>query len=145
MKKRNPMPDKISDKLSSERPTRKRLGTRGEQLVAQHLTRQGWRILTTNFRCVRGEIDVIAEETTDAGKVLVFIEVKTRHGQMYGTPSEAVDARKQQKLFAVAQAYLGTLQAGGEEPACRFDVAEVRVDGSDYSVIELRRAFFIGE
>ena len=131
--------------MREENPSRKQLGTRGEQLVAQYLAGQGWRVLTTNFRCAQGEMDVIAEETTDTGKVLVFIEVKTRHGQTYGAPSEAINARKQQKLYAVAQAYLGTLQAGGEEPACRFDVAEVRIDGSDYSQIELRRAFFIGE
>lgn len=125
------------------RVSRKRLGALGEQLVTLHLTHLGWEILQRNFRSAQGEIDIIAQETTKAGSILVFVEVKTRHGQRCGTPSESVDLRKQQKLIATAQAYLGTRQAGGEEPACRFDVAEVRIDDNDFSSIVLRRALFM--
>ncbi len=125
--------------------TRKKLGTRGEQLVALHLERLGWHILKLNFRCAQGEIDVIASEPSEAGDVLVFLEVKTRHGLGHGTPSEAVDARKRQRLVNAAQAYLGKLAAGGEEPACRFDVAEVFVDSRDLARVDLRRASFMEE
>ena len=124
---------------------RKQLGTRGEQLVARHLERLGWRVLQTNFRCAQGEIDVVAEEPTEDGKTLVFIEVKTRHGKAHGAPIEAVDPRKQRRLWNVAQAYLGTMDAGGEEPACRFDVAEVVIDASELASIALRRACLVEE
>ena len=127
---------------------RKQLGTRGEQLVARHLERLGWRVLQTNFRCWQGEIDVVAEEPGKDGrddKTLVFIEVKTRHGKAYGAPIEAVDPRKQRRLWNVAQAYLGTLDAGGEEPACRFDIAEVFIDVNDLASIALRRACLVEE
>jgi len=128
--------------MSEAGDSSKQIGALGEQLVALHLIRLGWEILHRNFRCARGEIDIVAQEPTIAGKVLVFVEVKTRHGQKCGTPSEAVDLRKQQKLIATAQAYLGTLQAGGAEPACRFDIAEVHMDNNDLSSIVLRRALF---
>ena len=121
---------------------RKQLGRRGEQLVAQHLERLGWRVLQTNFRCPQGEIDIIAEETQGSDKTLVFLEVKTRSGKAHGTPVEAVDARKQRRLWNVAQAYLGAIAAGGDEPSCRFDIAEVFIDINDLASIILRRAYF---
>lgn len=124
---------------------RKQLGMRGEQLVARHLERLGWRVLQTNFRCPQGEIDVIAEEPGADGKTLVFIEVKTRHGKAHGTPIEAVDTRKQRRMWNVAQAYLGTMDAGGEEPACRFDIAEVAIDANELASIALRRACLVEE
>ncbi len=120
---------------------RKQLGTRGEQLVAKHLERLGWRVLQTNFRCAQGEIDVIAEEHTSEGKTLVFIEVKTRHGTAYGSPVEAVDLRKQRRLLNVAQAYIGRLDAGGEEPCYRFEIAEVFINVNDLASIALRPAY----
>ena len=135
----------LSDKSSPDgsEDGRKRLGTRGEQIAAVHLERLGWRIRMLNFRCPQGEIDVIAEEPNEAGNVLVFVEVKTRHGVNHGTPSEAVNARKQQKLIGAAQAYLGSLNAGGAEPPCRFDIAEVYIDSRDLARVELRRASFM--
>ena len=143
-RKQRKQSSKRSEELK-EGSSRKQRGARGEQLAALHLTHLGWEILQRNFRSAQGEIDIIAHETTATGKVLVFVEVKTRYGQTCGTPSEAVDLRKQHKLLAVAQSYLGALQAGGVEPACRFDVAEVRVDANDFSSIVLRRAFFMEE
>ncbi len=137
-----PSPDAANDKPLD---TRRKLGTRGEQIVALHLERLGWRVLKLNFRCAQGEIDVIASEPTEAGDVLVFVEVKTRHGMGHGTPSEAVDARKRQRLVNAAQAYLGTLGAGGEEPPCRFDVAEVFVGSRDLARVHVRRASFMEE
>ena len=124
---------------------RKQLGARGEQLVAKHLERLGWRVLQINFRCPQGEIDLIAEEPQADGKTLVFVEVKTRQGKSHGAPIESVDARKRRRLYSVAQVYLGILAVGGEEPSCRFDVAEVFIDASDMASITLRRASFLEE
>ena len=110
------------------RKSRKRLGADGEAVAKSHLERLGWTILTTNFRSAQGEIDLIAEEATSEGPVLIFAEVKTRQGTTHGTPIEAVDERKQRKVFATAQAYLSQRGAEGEEPACRFDIIEVFAD-----------------
>jgi putative endonuclease len=128
--------------MSSSPKHRKRLGAQGETIVRQHLERLGWRILAVNFRGARGEIDLVAEEGEGLGRTLVFLEVKTRRGARHGTPAEAVDTVKRRRLMAVANEFLEQYGAGGEEPACRFDVAEVRIDSRGLSQIELHRAVF---
>ncbi len=121
----------------------KKLGTQGETVVRAHLELLGWRIVAMNFRCAAGEMDIIAEEPALPEPTLVFLEVKTRRGTRHGTPREAVDARKQKRLAAVAQTFLGERNAGGAEPACRFDIAEVFVGPDGLSRITLHRAAFI--
>ncbi len=119
----------------------KRLGSQGENIVRAHLVRLGWRILESNFRCSSGEMDLIAEEQ-GASPVLVFVEVKTRRDHSHGGPIEAVDTRKQRRLAEVARAYLGRRGGGGEEPECRFDVAEVEIGADGLASVTLRRAAF---
>ena len=69
---------------------RQRLGFLGERLAADQLEERGYLLLERNFRCVYGEIDLIAREAED----LVFIEVKTRRGNAYGFPEDAITPRK---------------------------------------------------
>ena len=64
------------------------LGRRGEDLAARYLEQRGLVILSRNWRCRHGEIDLVA---TDSHR-LVVCEVKTRSGTRYGEPAEAVDA-----------------------------------------------------
>lgn len=82
--------------------TRKDLGERGEILAAEKLSELGYTLLTRNYRCPYGEIDVIAR----LGETLVFVEVRTRRGQQFGSPEESITARKQAHLIAAAQNYL---------------------------------------
>jgi len=89
-------------------------------------------------------MDIIAEEHTQDGTVLAFVEVKTRRGSTHGTPQEAVNQRKQEKLFLIAQAYLAERNAGGEEPACRFDIVEVFLQPDGLASVVLHRAAFTG-
>ena len=124
---------------------RKRLGTEGETVARAYLEQHGWRIVAMNFRCSAGEIDIVAEEPIGPEPTLVFLEVKTRRGGRHGSPREAVDRRKQQRLVAVAQTFLGERAAGGQEPACRFDIAEVFVGPDGLSRIVLHRAAFTAE
>ncbi len=128
--------------MPETKAARKRLGAEGENIVRLYLERHGWRILETNFRCAHGEMDLIAEERIEGEPTLVFIEVKTRRSARYGAPAEAVDARKQRKLIAIAGAYLAQRDEGGEEPACRFDVAEVTAQPDGLCRVQLRRAVF---
>lgn len=87
---------------TGQRDSRKRLGDAGERLAAEHLQRAGYRVRALNYRCRVGEIDIVAEEAGD----IVFVEVKTRRGEAYGLPEEAVTPAKQRKLIAAAQTYL---------------------------------------
>jgi putative endonuclease len=93
-------------------------GEIGEEKAARFLRRKGYKILTRNYRTRLGEIDIIAQK----GGAVVFVEVKTRGRTDYGTPAEAVGARKRARLAAAAQEYL---QWNGTDAPCRFDVVEV--------------------
>ena len=131
--------------MTETKDGRKRLGTEGETVARAYLEQHGWRIVAMNFRCSAGEMDVIAEEPTRPDPTLVFLEVKTRRGAQHGSPREAVDRRKQQKLAMVAQMFLGKRASGGDEPSCRFDVVEVFVGADGLSRVVLHRAAFTAE
>src|SRR6266853_6498944 len=88
--------------VKKPKAARQGVGRTGERLAAEELSRRGYRILEQNFRCTHGEIDLVAEDAQD----LIFIEVKTRRGNAYGLPEEAVTTRKQQKIVQVASYYL---------------------------------------
>ena len=73
---------------------RRRTGARYEQTAGRYLETKGYQILEYNYRCRRGEIDIIARDQ----ECLVFCEVKYRSGPGAGDAAEAVDAKKQRKL-----------------------------------------------
>lgn len=98
---------------------RRELGRRGECLAEAHLGGKGYRLLERSYRCRLGEADLIMRD----GDTVVFIEVKTRSSGSFGTPEEAVDARKQRKLVQVAQFYLR--DRGLDDAPARFDVVAV--------------------
>jgi putative endonuclease len=97
------------------------LGQRGEDLAAAHLTRLGWRLVCRNWRCPRGEIDIIAVDD----QALVFCEVKTRAGLGYGDPLEAITYAKVTKLRELASYWLQTNPVRG---AVRFDAIGVVIE-----------------
>jgi len=100
------------------------IGAEGEQLAAAFLVNHGFQILDTNYRTRTGEIDIIAE----GHGFLVFVEVKTRRSNVYGTPAEAVTRKKQQKIVSAALDYLEKTHSQGKSQCFRFDVLEVEVD-----------------
>ena len=112
------------------------LGDRGEGRAVRHLESLGYEIIERNYRCRYGEIDIVARESGD----LVFVEVKTRRGNDFGYPSEAVDHRKQAKLIRTGQNYLIKKNLG--EIDCRFDIVEVYyLDGQPVRVEVIKGAF----
>ena len=98
---------------------KKLLGKVGEDKAVAYLKKQGFKITERNYKNAFGEIDVIAKD----GEYTVFIEVKTRTGEEFGAPSEAVDYCKRQKYTRIAEAYL--VSKGLVDSACRFDVIEI--------------------
>ena len=76
------------------------LGAYGEALAAGFLTRQGMVLLDSNWRCPQGEIDLVLRD----GRTLVVCEVKTRSSNDFGTPHEAIDRRKVDRLRRLAAA-----------------------------------------
>ena len=86
--------------------SRQKLGRWGESVAATHLEAHGYKIIGRNWRCVHGEIDLVAETQGADGRLIAFVEVKTRRGRDKGTPEEAVTPRKAKKLTLTAQRYL---------------------------------------
>lgn len=89
-------------------------GRKAEALAAAYLARKGLTLLSTNYRCRMGEIDLVLRDR----ETIVFAEVRLRTGSRYGGAAESIDARKRARIIAAARHYL----AGSPEPACRFDV-----------------------
>ena len=96
-----------------------RLGRDGEDRVAAWYTERGGTVLARNWRCAGGELDLVVE----VDGVVVFCEVKTRSSTRYGSPFEAVDARRVQRLRAAAVEYLRAVQP--TRRGIRFDLAAV--------------------
>lgn len=77
------------------------IGKKGEDLAADYLRKQGYRIIERNFRIRGGEIDIVA---TDNG-ILAYIEVKTRSNHAYGLPEESVGFHKLRFLERASKFY----------------------------------------
>ena len=95
---------------------RRKTGQEQEERAARYLEEKGYQILEKNYRIRTGEIDLIARD----GRYLVFVEVKYRRDNRMGDPLEAVDVRKQQRIYQTARHYLH--QKRWDQIPCRFDV-----------------------
>ena len=115
--------------------TGKRTGKKGEDLAAAYLTETGYRIIERNYRCVFGEIDIVAWE----GETLVFAEVKSRRTEAYGAPELAVGREKQNKISKIALNYLSEKHLH-RFPA-RFDVVAVKLLPAGTRIELIRDAF----
>ncbi|WP_419926760.1 YraN family protein [Candidatus Poriferisocius sp.] len=105
------------------------LGRWGEDRAVRWYRRHGFQVLDRNWRCSRGELDVIAQR----GSVVVVCEVKTRSSLAFGFPAEAVGPDKQRRIRRLAAEWLA--EQGRKGPVqIRFDVAEVV--GREIRVIE---------
>ncbi|MCH5267474.1 MAG: YraN family protein [Lachnospiraceae bacterium] len=98
----------------------RKVGIHYEELAARYLQDKGYQILERNYRTPCGEIDIIARQ----GNTLVFVEIKFRSGEQYGTPSEAVDYVKRQRISKVAL-YFYSRYGYEQELPCRFDVIAI--------------------
>ncbi len=94
-----------------------RIGSLAEQKALKFLRKKGMRLFKKNFRCKRGEIDLIMQDKS----VLVFVEVRYRRRQDYGGSILSITPLKQQRIIRTAQYYLFQHQHFYHWP-CRFDV-----------------------
>src|SRR5881397_988590 len=97
------------------------LGAYRERLAVQALERSGLRILDRNWRSAHGEIDIVA----GIGRLLVVCEVKTRRGDRYGTPLEAITVEKAARLYRLGAAWAAA--HGVSYGRLRVDVVAVRL------------------
>jgi putative endonuclease len=95
------------------------LGLIGERLAGEELRRRGYAIRDTRYRTAHGEIDIVCEH----GGTLVFVEVKTRATEEFGTAAESVTDRKKRQVARMAEEYLAR-ECNVSVP-CRFDVVAI--------------------
>ncbi len=103
--------------------TRAEIGALGERLAADHLIGLGLRIVSRNWRCRYGELDLIAVDP--ATDTVVFVEVKTRTGDGFGGLAQAVTAQKARRLRRLAGIWLAAQDQ--RWAAVRIDVIGVRI------------------
>ncbi len=111
------------------------LGREGERVAERFLKKKGYKLVERNYRCAGGEIDLIALD----GRVIVFVEVKTRTGHGFGTPLEAVEFRKQKKMILAAQYFLS--EKGLHQREARFDVVGISWPQREPVVEHIENAF----
>lgn len=114
---------------------RKAFGGAGEDEAERVLRKDGYAIVLRNYRCRHGEIDIIAKD----GDTIVFVEVKTRRGDSFGTPKCGVDSRKKRHIVRSAQAYLQ--ENGIVDCLVRFDVVSIERTGGAYVCEVVKDAF----
>lgn len=81
---------------------RQYIGLHGEKIAGKYLSSRGFIALERNFKTPFGEIDLI----TRKGRWLVFVEIKTRISETFGTPLESIDKLKQQHILKNCQYYI---------------------------------------
>lgn len=82
------------------------VGKKGEDMAVEFLKHKSWKILERNYRKQYGEIDIIAIDKSKGKPVLVFVEVKTRTSNQFGTPLEAITRWKLQPMLKTIDLYI---------------------------------------
>ena len=104
---------------------KRRIGFFGEGKAARFLKKGGYKILHRNYKCPFGEIDLIAQKDD----VICFVEVKTRSGDAFGAPNEAVNKKRQQRYKNSARYYFSGREMNF---TVRFDIVEVTKEGINH-------------
>ncbi len=115
------------------------LGRRGEDLAHRYLRSSGFTVLVRNYRPAGGEaeVDIVARD----GDTTVFVEVKSRSSEDFGSPDRAIDEEKRRHITSAARSY--TTRAGIAWSNVRFDVITV-IMSSPPSIVHHQDVFFYG-
>ncbi len=110
-------------------------GKAGEEQAARFLTEQGYEVLARNYRHQHAEIDLIAQK----GKLLIFVEVKTRTNLSFGNPEEFVSRDKIKLIMKAAEHYIFAVDWHHD---IRFDIVSVSMGNSRVQVRHIEDAFY---
>ena len=109
------------------------IGRFGEEVAGSYLTEKGYKVIERNWRCKKGELDLICT----SGKKIIFVEVKTRSDQGQGTALESLKHQQKMKLLRTASNYL--CQTGLWARECRFDFVSVTI-GPEVKIDHVKNA-----
>jgi putative endonuclease len=112
------------------------IGQTAENQACAYLQQQGLRLVTRNYRCKVGEIDLIMRDKTD----LVFVEVRYRKNDSFGGGLQSITSAKQAKLTRAASFYLQRNRLTENIP-CRFDVIAIGIQQGKSAIEWIKNAF----
>ena len=112
------------------------LGRKGEDLAAESYQKQGFTILTRNYRYGRAEVDII----TQKGDILAIIEVKWRRNTYFGDPQSFVSKKQQCSLITAADHYVSSK---GLDVHVRFDIVSIVGKQPKIDIQIIENAFYI--
>jgi putative endonuclease len=115
------------------------LGRRGERIAEEWLVQRGWRVVERRFRSGHRDIDLVVERGGDEGRLIAFVEVKTRVSAAYGGPLGAVHWRKQREMARAARDWMSRQRTAGYN--FRFDVVGVLYGSGQPEVVHVENAF----
>ena len=107
--------------IDTENSSLKEIGSYGEDIVVNFLEKNDYIIISRNFLCVQGEIDIVAQKDEE----IIFIEVKTRTNKKFGKPREAITFYKKNHMWNSAKYFL--YRNNLMNRYIRFDVIEVYI------------------
>ncbi len=99
----------------TEKIKKESVGRTGEEVTCRHLKKEGYLILERNYKTKYAEIDVVCRKK----KELVFVEVRTKTNENFGSPEDTVDVEKIKRLKRSA---LGYIQKKRYQGPCRIDL-----------------------
>jgi len=111
------------------------LGKQGEDLAVRHLLDNGYAILARNWWYGKYEIDIVARK----GGIIAFVEVKTRSGDLFGTPEEGVSRLKERHVAEAADAYI---RQHGIDLEARFDIVSITFFRGRHELRLIEDAFY---
>lgn len=111
------------------------LGRQGEDIAAVYLQQLGYEILARNYRCRHGELDIICKKK----HLLIFVEVKTRRSDLFGSPEEAITKSKIAHIKKTALYYMAENKTGCKE--LRFDVVTIMMKARQPDINHIEAAF----
>jgi putative endonuclease len=112
------------------------IGASFEKSTETYLHRSGLKTLARNYRCRRGEIDLVMTD----GDCVVFVEVRYRANREFGDPLETITPRKQRRIIAAATHFLAA-NPGLRDRSCRFDAVGVTGSGENVEYDWITDAF----
>lgn len=113
---------------------RQYIGKQGEKIAINYLEKRGYTIVDRNYRYARSEIDIIAKESS----CLIFVEVKTRNGTLFGYPEMSVNDKKIENIMIAADNYIFQQDWKND---IRFDIIAINFDPA-IEITHFKDAFY---
>jgi putative endonuclease len=113
-------------------------GKTGELLALKYLEEKGFVLVEKNYRFDRAETDLIVKD--DIGKLLLFVEVKTRTSENFADPEDSITDTKQYQMYKSAEGFLMENEQYDDYEK-RFDVISIILGSKENKIKHLEDIF----